>query len=291
MSLTRVPLVALLFVAALFASSAASAGISAKKANQRVRAASKASLKLLKNSAKAALDALTPAILAFEAAAKTHTLGASELSDLAQAFSDAQVDVRTALTGDNFYVGASNILGDYADGADLHGNYPTEFRFGRASTVADYARAANDTLDALYSKLEKRLRKTQKLLEEEGIYFTFLVSRPGDLLLACPNPQSSSHETGEATLLVDGVFAISEKDAVDDGTFVVTGVDTTIADVEVSVSAGSMGGGSIAATESLASDRFIIPPTGPVAEGNYLGDARDDDTPSQAHDAFQFSIR
>jgi hypothetical protein len=154
----RIPIVVLATLAAL--APAGAAQLTEQQADSQLRAAAKQARKDHAASLKLRLAALDADVDAFLAANQDGSVGTS-FTELFEDVVRFQVDLYYDFIG--FHGGAVDsaiaLLDQFADGADLDGAYPDEFRFGTG-------RALDDLRTALQSTQAKTLAKARKLLEK-----------------------------------------------------------------------------------------------------------------------------
>ncbi len=265
--------VSLVVLAFCTVSDSAFAGISASKARKQLKAARTAAIAQIKSGAEVAMEELFLAARQLEIDAQQGQYDVTKLQQFAVAYSDAQVEIRAAIETTDFYDRVGSILADFADGADLNGDFPKGFESGDGGVLDDFDSEVHAMIDGLFAKLTKRLKKTARLLEDEGIFFTFRVRRPGKVIAGTANPDSGGIQPNPYPILeVDGVFASSLAAADDDGIVIVAGFGHPYNSLSVVMGPGSIGG---SVDEQVGSGRFIGDPIMGVPEGNYFATVYD----------------
>jgi hypothetical protein len=230
----------ILIAATLLCAAPALAQISESEASKNLKSGlsvrMKADLATLKAEQKTFLSALKE----FNGAVKGGGYSFSLLQDLFfdyQLFLDGVTGTVRTSGYDTFLVGQLT-LASYANGANLHGEFPEDFYFGTGGPM-------DVTLDKVYAaqlktiaSVAKKLKSTRGVLEKSaGVYLT-TVQRGTP---AQPNAywfsESLDGWTGaDGAMTLDTVWGVSEMGSTEDGTLLVAGsFRTTTGDVDVSI--------------------------------------------------------
>jgi hypothetical protein len=272
-----------LVLAALAAASPAGAQVTGKQALKQFTGAAKGVLSGLKAglaSERALLEVDLDALDAQLALGSLTSVQAA--ASLHLSLSDAQVALRPLAS--NAFLGLYSAAGDaltaLAGGVPLAGLYPRGFYAGDGGAMDLQVPRVLNEWDRFYASVNKRLAKTRKVAEKQGIGLSVVFTRPFDDIGGRWADGQVVASTTTRPLSIDTVVAASVLANTPDGFIAVGGVgDNAVGSVLVELSRF----GAIEASELVApagaSDRWSTDTlagfdNGPVVEGSYFFTAR-----------------
>jgi hypothetical protein len=155
--------------------------------------------------------------------------GASTASEfvlaVGQHAQELQKDVRTAIEVAAVRAGEAlqPALAGLAAGEDLSVGYPAPFVNGSGSSVDKYEADIHKAVGKTYASLNKRLAKTAKLAEKQGVGFTWRLVPPVEFFAYEANPAGGSQDAS-TPLRIDATFGAGELDQDGDDILVVSGI-------------------------------------------------------------------
>ncbi len=264
----------------------ASAGISAAKANKRMKAARKARVNQVKNGAEVAMEELSLAVRQLEIDVEQGQYSTIKLQAFVQAYSDAQSTIQELVraAGTDFLQDAATILVEFTDNIDHDADLPRNLRSTSGGTLDTLPGDLLAALDPLYAKLRKRLAKTAKIMADAGIGFAFRVGRPMSPLTGTVDSDIGPLTEGIADLLgVDGVFATSQLGSDDDGVAILSGMDSISDTLHVAMPPAI--NVDVEEMTAFGIRRWVSDPITGLAEGNHLAQVYDAAATSHARAA------
>ena len=202
------------------------AQVSEAQAVKEAKASAKAALATFKTAVNAARDAFLDDVASVDAAFKAGKGSGLDLSGLFDSAVALQTAVQDAvLDADLDIAGGMQIaLNDFADGADLDGVLPLEFQVGRSGILDDANVAIDKLLAKTYASLQKRLDKTEALVEKSSVHrMTFSISRPwGSLHHAASELTNTGYPAGFG---IDVILGMRDSTTPLTGAFFIAGTD------------------------------------------------------------------